>query len=722
MARLLIVSNRLPVTLRDDAGVLSLQHSAGGLATALGGPHERGEGLWIGWPGAVEHLAAGQLSELERRFGEQRLVPVHLPPEEVERYYRGYCNGVLWPLFHYLLHQLPRRVEAWDAYESANERFAEAVAAHHRAGDVVWVHDYHLMLVPAMLRRRIPDARIGFFLHIPFPASEIFRTLPRRAQLLEGLLGADLLGFHTAAYMRHFESSLLRILGLPTDLDRVQVGGREVQLGVFPLGIDARAFSSIATDPPTDAEVQALKGEPGTKLLLGVDRLDYTKGIPRRLLAFERLLECHPELRGRIRLVQVAVPSREDVHAYQEFRNETDMLIGRIHGEFATPHWVPIHYLHRSVTPRELVALYRAAHVMLVTPLRDGMNLVAKEFVASRTDEDGVLVLSEFAGAASEMAEAIHVNPYDIEGTAEACHRALTLPEAQRRWRIRSLRKRVFSNDVDRWFQRFLERLEAVPACAPSAPTPPARVAAAAEQLRKAESLLLLLDYDGTLVPFAPTPELAAPDPGLLELLERLAGRAGTQVHVISGRSRETLEEWLGALPVGLHAEHGYWSRAPGSREWVGLEAPAQEWRSRVLAILEDFAARTPGSLIEEKTAALAWHYRSADPEFGEVQARELLVHLRELLSNLPVEIVPGAKVIEVRQHGIHKGRVVAQLLGASPASSVLALGDDRTDEDLFAALPEGALAVHVGPAPSRASVRLADVSDARALLRSLLD
>jgi trehalose 6-phosphate synthase/phosphatase len=455
-----------------------------------------------------------------------------------------------------------------------------------------------------------------------------------------------------------------------------------------------------------------------------VDRLDYTKGIPRRLLAFERLLERHPELRERIRLLQVAVPSREGVKAYREFRGETDALIGRIHGAFATPHWVPIHYLHRSVSPRELVTLYRAADVMLVTPLRDGMNLVAKEFVASRTDEDGVLVLSEFAGAAAEMAEAIHVNPYDIDGTAEAYHRALTMPPGERRSRMRSLRRRVAANDVNRWLRRFLDALQSVPpAGAAAAPSPPSVLTSVVERVRKAKNLLLLLDYDGTLVPFAPTPELAAPDPGLLALLRALAARPGAEVHVISGRSRETLEAWLGEAPVGLHAEHGYWSRGLDASGWTSHEQTGLEWRGAVLEIFEDFATRTPGSLIEEKTASVAWHYRSSDPEFGETQARELLVHLREILSNVPVEIVPGSKVIEARPHGVHKGRIVERLLpGLAAGTAILAMGDDRTDEDLFAALPEDAFAIHVGPAPSRARLRLASVADSRALLRSLLD
>ncbi|MEW6269728.1 MAG: bifunctional alpha,alpha-trehalose-phosphate synthase (UDP-forming)/trehalose-phosphatase, partial [Thermodesulfobacteriota bacterium] len=433
MSRLLIVSNRLPLTLRMEGELTRVERSAGGLATGLAGPHARAEGLWIGWPGDVPELTEGQREQLASDLADQRFVPVWLDADDVRRFYVGFSNGVLWPLFHYLLDQLPLHPGDFEAYERVNERFADEVAQRYRPGDVVWVHDYQLMLVPQLLRRRIPDARIGFFLHIPFPASEIFRTLPHRERILEGLLGADLVGFHTASYMRAFASSLLLVLGLAANVDRVRSGQREVRLGVFPMGVDAASFGALASRPEVAAEVAKLRGSDGCSLLVGIDRLDYTKGIPRRLLAFEQLLRDHPTLVERVRLVQVAVPSREQVGAYQEFRGQVEALIGRINGAFGTPRWVPIHYIYRGLGEMEVVALYRAADVLVVTPLRDGMNLVAKEFIASRTDEEGVLVLSELAGAASELAEAIIVNPYDVERTADALRRALTMPGTERR-------------------------------------------------------------------------------------------------------------------------------------------------------------------------------------------------------------------------------------------------------------------------------------------------
>ena len=726
MPRVLIVANRLPVTVKTTDTGVEVQRSSGGLATGLLRPHEQSGGLWIGWSGAPE-LTADQRSKMNEQLAAMRLVAVRLTAEQVTRYYEGFSNGVLWPLFHYLLDQVPLHVRDWESYVEVNERFADVVAEHYQPDDLIWVHDYQLLLLPGILRRRLPDARIGFFLHIPFPSEELFRTLPERENLLRGLLGADLVGFHTPAYLRHFAASLTQILGLTVDIDKIQLADREVRLGVFPMGIDAETFSTLAEDPAVQAEASALRGDGSVRLLVGVDRLDYTKGIPRRLLSYERMLQTHPDLRERVRLVQVAVPSRTGVGAYQDFRALVDGLVGRINGDFATPNWVPVHYIYRSLSEPELVALYRAADVMLVTPLRDGMNLVAKEFVASRTDGDGVLILSEFAGASWELPEAIQVNPYDVDGTAESCYRALMMGPEERRTRLGPLRARVRTYDVHRWAASFLEQLELSTRRWPTARRPPSGFNAARQELRSrlatSEDLLALLDYDGTLVPYASTPELARPDPRLLELLGSLASRPRTKVHVVSGRGRETLERWLGKLPIALHAEHGYWSRRPDGSDWVAITEVATAWRDPALAILRDITTRTPGSVIEVKEVALAWHYRMADEEAGARRANELRLHLAQLLSNQPVEILAGHKVVEIRPYGIHKGLIVPPLPPERLATTtVLAIGDDRTDEDLFAALPPEAITIRVGPGATRARFRLEGVPAVRALLTSLVE
>ncbi|MGH7264424.1 MAG: trehalose-6-phosphate synthase, partial [Candidatus Rokuibacteriota bacterium] len=448
---------------------MRLDRSAGGLANGLREPHARGGSLWVGWPGLVGDLDDVGQAALEERLAALRMVPVWLGKDEVERYYDGFCNGVLWPLFHDLIGHVPLVVQDFDAYETVNARFADAVADRYRPGDLVWVHDYQLMRLPALLRERLPEARIGFFLHIPFPTTEAFRAIPVRERLLEGLLGADLIGFHTAPYLNHCQSAARGILAAPTRRDRIDWQGRRVRLGVFPMGVDTASFAGAA-GPSRLLRQGAEVGDGRVRLLVGIDRLDYTKGIPRRLLAFEQLLREHPELRERVQLVQVAVPSRTGVEAYRQLREQVEGLVRRINRHFATPAWLPIQYRFQSLPAEEIVTLYRAADAMLVTPIRDGMNLVAKEFVASRTDEDGVLVLSEFAGAAAELTAAIPVNPYDVDGTAEACHRALTMPRDERRTRMRALRRSVLAHDVHRWVRTFLDALgEGGPRAEPAA-------------------------------------------------------------------------------------------------------------------------------------------------------------------------------------------------------------------------------------------------------------
>jgi len=724
--RLLIVSNRLPVTARIESGVVRLQAASGGLATGLGGWHEGGaRGVWIGWPGPVSRLPEEQQRALDSQLHERGLVPVHLSQDQVERYYEGFSNRVLWPLFHYQVDRVPVDASGWEAYRQANQRFANAVADAYRPGDAIWVHDYQLMLVPEMVRRLVPDARIGFFLHVPFPSSEVFRILPWRREILDGLLAADLVGFHTFAYLRHFLTSLLHVQGIEAEVDRIRVGDRTVKAGVFPMGIDAGAFDGLARDPEVQAEVAAIREHAGDRrILLGVDRLDYTKGIPRRLSAIERLLADDPHLRDTVRYIQVAVPSRERVEAYESFRRQVEEAVGRINGACATLRSTPIHYMHRSVSRKQLVALYCAADVMLVTPLRDGMNLVAKEFVASRADGDGVLVLSEFAGAAAELGEAVVVNPYDVEAVADAIRASLDMDPAERRARMHNLRRRVMKHDVHQWATRFIEQLSM------SEPARPARVTPEVEagdlrralaEAAQAPRLTILLDYDGTLVPIAKAPELASPDPQLLSLLAALAARPNTDLHLVSGRMRETVEEWLGQLPISLWAEHGFWHRPSPDASWEPTATVQADLLAKIDPILDHFTASTPGSLIERKTASVAWHYRIAEAEFGARQAHELRMVLGDALSNQPLEVLEGKKVIEVRMRGVNKGLVAQRVLnGSAGPCAVLAIGDDRTDEELFAAVPPGSVTVAVGDRPSVAAYRVADHRAVRDLLRSL--
>jgi trehalose 6-phosphate synthase/phosphatase len=462
MGRLFILANRLPVTLRVDGDRASLVPSSGGLATALRTVHERRDTLWIGWPGAAP-VSDPVRRAVAARLADMRVVPVHLDPAEVSGYLTGFSNGALWPLLHHFLDAARLDDDGlFEAYEAVNERFAAAAAERFRPGDALWVHDYHLMLVPEMLRRRLPRARIGFFLHTPFPSSEVFRVLPWRERLLRGLLGADVIGFQTASHRHHFVQSVMSLLGVEPGLDHdtLAAGGRRVRLGVYPIGVDADALAELAGRASVREEAAWIREQaPGRRIVLGVDRLDYTKGIQRRLAAVERLLDRAPEHR-RVRFVQLAVPTREGVFAYEKMRREVHEMVGRINGRHGSVDWVPVHFLHQSIPIDRLAALYAAADVMLVTPLRDGMNLVAKEYVATRIDRTGVLVLSELAGAAAELAEALIVNPYDTSGVAAAIARSLEMPVEEQRARMTALRRRVAEGDVHAWARSFLADLE----------------------------------------------------------------------------------------------------------------------------------------------------------------------------------------------------------------------------------------------------------------------
>jgi len=716
---LFLVSTRLPVTIRRTAKGVTLGDSVGGVATGLRTIQESRQAEWIGWPGATDRLDTAELAEVQRYLEARRCVPVHLERPAVRGFYLGFSNAVIWPLFHYLVQQTPLRQRYWADYDEVNRAFAETVAARCAPGDEVWVHDYQLMRVPRYLRALQPEVRIGFFLHIPFPSYEVFRTLPARRLLVEGVLGADLIGFHTAEYAEYFTAAATHLLGV-TALEggRIEYQGRTPRVGAFPMGINVAPFESPSGNGPFAGE----RPVSSSKSLIAIDRLDYTKGIPRRLLAFEQLLRRHPDLRERVSLLQVAVPSRTGVRAYQQFRRSVDEMVGRINGEYGTPGWTPVQYLYRGFTQSELIGLYRSADVMLVTPLRDGMNLVAKEFIASRVDGDGVLVLSEFAGAAAELAEAVPVNPFDIDDSAEAYYRALTMAPDERRARMGALRQRVRANGVDRWADAFLGALRdssTLPAI-PSAAADP--VAAAQARLRQAPSLLLLLDYDGTLVPFAPTPELAQPDQDLLSLLAGLAACPRICLHLVSGRQRTVLDAWLGQLPVGLHAEHGLWSRPPRALAWQRQEVGDPVPYDEVQALLQQFSEKTPDARIEHKSGGLAWHYRLSPADLGSRQADALVEEARRRFPPGRVDVLRGEKVVEFRPAGVHKGLIVTRLAGeAAPGTLMAAIGDDLTDEDMFASLPPDGVSVHVGPGESRARVRLRDYTACRAFLRGIL-
>jgi len=715
-ARVVVVSNRLPYTLRRAGDAWKVEKSAGGLVTAMGPILRQTGGLWVGWPGDQSGLSDARRENILSQWAErERYVAVDLPPDVARGFYEGFSNQTLWPLFHNFPSLFRFDPEDWEAYVEANRLYCEAVLEQLRPGDLVWVHDYQLMLLPRLLREAAPEVRVGFFLHIPFPPSASFRMLPRREELLQGLLGADYVAFHTHRYLQHFRDSVLRLLGTPSRMDSVETDGRTIRLNALPIGIAPEEFTGFVDgDEKTGRLLSEMRERfRCCKVLLAVDRLDYTKGIPERLRAYRQLLTNAPELRGKVVLIQVAVPSRERIPRYTELRREVDGLVGKINGEFSTPGWTPIVYLRRNLPRAELAALYALADLAWVGPLRDGLNLVAKEYVACQREGAGVLLLSEFAGAAAEMGEAILVNPYDEERTAESVARALALPESERRERMAALHHRVTHNNVFAWGERFLDNLrEAAEARTRHAAALPAELTTreAASAFARAKSRLLLLDYDGTLVGYAKRPQDARPTEELVKLLGQLARMSNTTTAVVSGRSRADLETWFGGVEgLWLAAEHGAVIRPPGTAQWeYSYTGYTPEWKRDVYPFLEHYADRTPGSFVEEKEFSLVWHYRMSDPEFGEWLANELVHDLEQMLAATPLRAVRGQKSVEVRLMWANKGEVMGRLLKECPAPDfLLAAGDDRTDEDLFARLPATAWTIHVGEKESRARFRL---------------
>jgi len=722
MGRLILVSNRLPVTIQDAPSGQKVTRSSGGLVSGLDPLHLKGDGIWIGYPGTDPDESASKV------LAEMRLEPVDIPESEYTGFYEGFSNGAIWPLFHYLLEYCNFDPAAFDAYRRVNERFAKKVLEHAKDDDTIWVHDYQLMLVPGLLREKLPTARIGFFLHIPFPASEVLRVMPQREEILRGLLGADLIGVHTYDYADHLAQSFRRVLGLEARQGSVNLPGRSIRIEAHPLGIDVQKQREAAFSDEAERILNQYKRTIGdAQVILGVDRLDYTKGIPNKLRAFKSLLDRETRWREGAVFIQVAVPTREAIGFYRDQKLEVERLVGEINGLYGKRGKSPVQYIYNTVSPAELGALYRLADVAFVSPIRDGLNLVAKEYVACRDDGGGVLVLSEFAGAATELGEALRVNPWDIAGTAVQLERALDMGFGERNERMGPMYRRVVENDVHRWVDRFMRSLDN-PDREISATPPMLSSSVLAETLagpfKSAKSPLLMLDYDGSLREFTPRYEDAAPTDDILKLMGDLSALESTEIFINSGRDRQTLGRWFKDVGISLIAEHGSWVKYKGRSRWSRLSPPPDvSWKEEARSILKEYAARTQGARIEEKSSALVWHYREAEEDVGEWQSLELTTHLENTLASAPVEIITGSKIVEIRQQGLDKGRaydIVESRYG--PFDFVLATGDDRTDEDLFARLGPDAFSVHVGQGGSLASSSLSSPASMRRMLALLVE
>lgn len=723
MRKTIIVSNRLPVKIAENEGAFTATASEGGLATGLGSIYREGNNIWIGWPG-IELADAEQQETVREKLAEMNLLPVYLTQDEINNYYEGFSNEILWPVFHYMGVYARYEQAYWDSYYQVNNKFKEIILSVAAPGDTIWIHDYQLLLLPGMIRAILPEISIGFFQHIPFPSYELFRLIPWRAELLEGMLGADLIGFHTFDDTRHFMNAASRILPVLTSSNVVTINDRFVVVDTFPMGIDYQRFESLAASDKVIQQAHGLREKfQNIRILLSIDRLDYSKGILQRLQAFELLLQIHPEYIEKVGFCMIVVPSRDTVPQYKELRDEIDKLVGNINARYRTMSWNPIHYFYRSFPIEILSALYTLSDICLVTPMRDGMNLVSKEYVASRTNNDGVLVLSEMAGASKELMDAIIVNPNNIGAMTNAIIEALDMPLAEQERRMKSMRQVVAKFNISHWVKLFMATLVEVNKMQQSMLARLINLETEKyirSEYDQAEKRIIFLDYDGTLVGFKTNIDMASPDDDLYELLHELTDDSSNHVYIISGRKYETLEEWFGHLPLNLIAEHGVWQK-PIHQEWQRQPGLNDQWKQEIAPILEGFTDRTPGSFIEEKSFSLVWHYRKVESGLGELRANELMNTLRYYTSDKGLQLLPGDKVIEVKNVEINKGKAALTWLEEQAYDFILAIGDDFTDEDIFKALPEEAITIKVGSQVSVARYHLRSHQEVRYLLKTLV-
>ena len=726
-SRLILVSNRLPLQLVETDGKIDIKQSDGGLVTALKSYFEQESAndafqqkIWVG----AADFPEKRWSKVKQEPGNDFIIePLFIDKKIYNKYYNGFCNATLWPLFHYFPSYVVYDQEFFEKYEQVNQIFADQLLKIIKPTDTIWIHDYQLFLLPGLIREKLPNAKIGFFLHIPFPSFEIFRLLhrPWKEKIIRGLLGADLIGFHTHEYVQHFLKSVRMVMGFDHQYRVIAFEDRLVKADLFPLGVDFTRFNSSSQKPEViEATDSIRKNFPDKKIIFSIDRLDYTKGVTHRLAGYERFLQNHPEWLEKVVFILVVIPSRQIISKYNERRKLIEEEVGRLNGKYSSLSWQPIIYRYSHIEFDELCALYQAADIGVITPLRDGMNLVAKEYVACAVQR-GVLILSELAGAANELGEALQVNPLDAQEQATAIQQALMMPLSEQLQRLGLMQKRLINYDVVSWVNDFLNQLNEVKSQQHSEEKKYVTSSIRKEivhNFRQAQSRNLLLDYDGTLVPFARHPREAMPDKNLLKLLASLGSDSKTNLTIISGRDSTILEEWFQDIPLNLVAEHGA-SIKRIKQGWIQEKEIDQSWKPMVRPTLEMFVKRSPRSFIEEKNHTLAWHYRNVEPELGFTRSRELLDSLFHLIRNAQLQVIDGNKVIEIRVAGIDKGVAAKKLIDESNSEFVLVVGDDKTDEDMFRSLADKALTIKVGPGHSVAKYSVANQQD---IIRLLYD
>jgi trehalose 6-phosphate synthase/phosphatase len=729
VAQVIIVSNRLPVSVKKVDGKLEFYPSTGGLATGLSSYVTSRRNRWIGWPGIPnEELNDKERRKIVKELAKYHCYPVFLTQKQLDDYYLGYSNSVLWPMLHNLPLDHENQTDHkrhYKAYREVNQLFAKVTDEISSPKSTIWVHDYLLLLLPQMLRKLRPADDIGFFMHIPFPTGGDFAKMPEAEALAAGMLGANLVGFHTSAYVKHFLDTCSRLeIGTVTP-GQVLFAERVVQVTEFPMGIDYEKFAKTSRSRSVRKAARGYRRKyRGQRIILTVDRLDPTKGVDKRLEAYRDLLAANSKLRGKVVMVMVAVPSRTDIPAYKRLADKMERLVADTNKTYGTAKWQPVEYMYTTLQLEALTALYRVADIAFIAPIRDGMNLVAKEYIASKPHNRGILILSETAGAAEELTDALIVNPLKRSSVVAALDTALNMPKRELKRRAKNMQKHLSESTVQAWAGKFMDMLQA------PIPGTPVLITRALQdgqlkEFRKAykdaKQRLLLLDYDGVLVPLASDHTQAAPSGEVTDLLELLSLDKANEVVVVSGRRKSDLETWLGHLDrITLVAEHGAFTRRAGQAKWHKTSRANTPWKTNVTKLLESYAKKLPGSSVEVKEAALVWHYRGTSAYYAQKYLVVLKRLLRPIAKKQDLTVVNGHKILEVRARGVNKGVAAEQLLDKNSHDFIMAIGDDQTDEDTFTALPATAYTIKVGRGRTAARFRLESVRKVVRLLEKL--
>jgi trehalose 6-phosphate synthase/phosphatase len=735
MKRLFMIADKLPLQVIENNGEKELIPNTDGFDSGLSNFYNSFDIKWVGRAGVnINEISEIEKQEIDNKFRSENCIPIYLDKHLRGEYIEGFCGNTIWPVFNYFT-QISRYNPAhWEAYKKVNQMYADTILKFIGEDDILWVHDYHLMLLPMLIREKLPNISIGYFQHIPFPSFEVFRLLPWRIEILEGILNADLIGFHTYDYQRHFMSCVRRLLGYETFFNRIRLDERIAKVDAYPKGIDFEFFNNAAkelveNDAVQDSNIRKelkefLRKDKDRKIILSIDRLDYTKGIPDRIKAFELFLKMYPQYIEKVSLFLFVKPSRENVADYKDLKKQLDELVGRINGMYGTIGWMPIWYFYRAIDRMESIELYSSADIALITPTRDGMNLPAKEYIASRVDKTGVLILSEMAGAAKELGESLIVNPNNRTEVAETIYQALNMSKTEQIKRNSILQKRLGIYNEERWANDFINGLKGVKKLQESNYTRKLNtkvINKLVEKYQNSKKRIIFLDYDGTLTGFHNDPQMAMPDEELYSIMEKLTSNKNNTIVVISGRDKETLSKWFKQYYDNLAfiAEHGVWNKNPGA-EWSMTSLIEKEWMDIIEPVLQNFVDRTPRSFIEYKNYSLVWHYRHADPDMGQQRAWELKDDLKNYIANLNLEIMDGDMVIEIKNAGINKGIAALNKIGDSDFDFILAIGDDWTDEYTFNSMPESAHTIKVGTKSTVAKYYINDVQSVREFLKQL--